>query len=372
MKRAREYTAKTRYLALALSSVCHWLRRLRQCRGVFEWCRHPRLRVGLVLALVLLIGSSCAEAQTDRAVSSIKSAREKLRPLHQKMGPPQPGDWLGSYPGQGQTFEQYLAALPVTPTGRRRTIYLLPLGDFTEKQQEVVKLTGEYLGLCYNRPVKSLAPFPLAKVPQAAQRVRPGAAAAPPPPEAESPVPPSVIPETLEPPAPNPEDIQILTTWLLDDLLPKRLPEDGAALIALTASDLWPGPGWNFVFGQASLQKRVGVWSINRNGNPARNEEEFRLCLRRTLKTASHELGHMFTIQHCTAYECGMCGSNNRSEADRRPLAFCPECTAKICWATQADPRTHLSKLAEFCQKHGLEEDEKFYQDSAAALAPEP
>ena len=39
-------------------------------------------------------------------------------------------------------------------------------------------------------------------------------------------------------------------------------------MLAITAFDLWPGPGWNFVFGQASLTERVGVWSMARNGDP--------------------------------------------------------------------------------------------------------
>ena len=110
------------------------------------------------------------------------------------------------------------------------------------------------------------------------------------------------------------------------------------AYIALTTSDLWPGQGWNFVFGQASVTDRVGVWSIWRNGDPHGDDEAYRTCLRRTLKTASHETGHMFSMQHCTFYECNMCGSNHREESDRQPLWLCPICLAKLCHATGADP----------------------------------
>ena len=46
------------------------------------------------------------------------------------------------------------------------------------------------------------------------------------------------------------------------------------------------------------------------------------------LITATHETGHMFSMLHCTAYECCMCGSNHREESDRRPVYLCPECTA--------------------------------------------
>ena len=50
-------------------------------------------------------------------------------------------------------------------------------------------------------------------------------------------------------------------------LMARRTPGD-AAVLGITALDLWPGPGWNFVFGQVSLRERVGVWSMARNGDP--------------------------------------------------------------------------------------------------------
>ena len=92
------------------------------------------------------------------------------------------------------------------------------------------------------------------------------------------------------------DDEQILTTYVLDNVLLPDLPDDAAAMIAFTASDLWPGEGWNFVYGQASTSDRVGVWSINRNGDPDAGEAEFRLCLLRAMKTATHETGHMFSL----------------------------------------------------------------------------
>ena len=161
---------------------------------------------------------------------------------------------------------------------------------------------------------------------------------------------------------------QILSTYVLHDVLRPRLPDDAAAYVALTASDLWPGEGWNFVFGQASLSNRVGVWSIFRNGDPDGTQDEFRLCLRRTLKTATHETGHMFSIKHCTAYECNMCGSNNRAESDRMPLYLCGQCVAKVCWATGSDPVARYEGLLGFCRRHGFDDEVAFYNRSIAAL----
>ena len=132
--------------------------------------------------------------------------------------------------------------------------------------------------------------------------------------------------------------------------------------------DLWPGEDWNFVFGQASLRERVGVWSIYRNGDPDESDAAFRLCLRRTLKTATHETGHMFSMMHCTLYECNMCGSNHRAESDRRPLALCPHCLAKLCHATGAKPAERFERLITFCEANGLKPEREFYAKSLQAL----
>src|SRR6266496_1551562 len=119
------------------------------------------------------------------------------------------------------------------------------------------------------------------------------------------------------------------------------------AYLALTASDLWPGKGWNFVFGEANLRQRTGVWSIYRNGDPG---EDFTLYLRRTLGTASHELGHVLTIHHCTAFRCLMNGSNHQEERDARPLCLCPVCLRKLCWNLWVEPVPYLTKMKAFCQ----------------------
>jgi hypothetical protein len=61
---------------------------------------------------------------------------------------------------------------------------------------------------------------------------------------------------------------QFLTTFILREILEPNVPDDALAYLAFTARDLWPGRGWNFVFGQGNLRRRVGVWSIHRNGWP--------------------------------------------------------------------------------------------------------
>jgi len=266
---------------------------------------------------------------------------EKLKPLHQPLGRPEPGDWLAEHDETGETYAQYRRGLPVTARGERRVLYIQPIGEFTAEQRRVVRLTADFMGRYFGLPVKTLPEIPVGDDwPDHARRVHPSWG-----------------------------DEQLLTTHILDEVLEPALPEDAATLLGFTACDLWPGRGWNFVFGQASLRERVGVWSIYRNGDPTGDERERRKVLLRTIKTATHEIGHMFSMKHCTAYECNMCGSNHREESDRRPLALCPECLAKLVHATGVDPVARFDSLAEFARAHGLEAEARFYERSRAALA---
>jgi archaemetzincin len=297
--------------------------------------------VFLVLAVFFVFAGLSFSVEPGVSVEDLEKVISKLRPLHKTLGKPGPGDWLDQHREPGQTFKEYLQFNPNTPQGKRNVIYIQPLGDFTPTQRKMVTLTADFMGCYFYVPVKVKEDIPLSLIPRQARRVHPSWGMK-----------------------------QILTSYVLDVVLKKRLPKDAAAYIAFTASDLWPGRGWNFVFGQASIYERVGVWSIYRNGDPDKSEEDFRLCLLRTMKTAVHETGHMFSMLHCILYECCMCGSNHREESDRRPVFLCPECLAKVCWATRSDPVQRYKKLADFFKKNGFKEQEEFCYKSIRVLMP--
>jgi archaemetzincin len=158
----------------------------------------------------------------------------------------------------------------------------------------------------------------------------------------------------------------VLTGYILHEVLGRERPADALAYLALTASDLWPGKGWNFLYGEADLRKRTGVWSIYRDGDPS---DDFSLCLRRALRTATHELGHVLTMHHCTAFHCLMNGFNHQEERDATPLHLCPVCLRKLCWNLRVEPMPYLMKLNTFCQQNGLEPESVWYERAIAALA---
>jgi archaemetzincin len=279
-------------------------------------------------------------SEADQAfVRQLRAAMERVQVLEEQLGPPRHGDWLSEHFEAGQTFDQFIGRPPVSARGERNVIFIQPLGSFAEAHQRILDLTVEHLGAFFCLPVQVLDPVPQSAVPQAAQRIHPEWG-----------------------------DHQILTTWVLYNLLQPRLPENAAAMIALTASDLWPGEGWNFVFGQASTRQRVGVWSIYRNGEPGPDPQAFRLCLRRTMKTAAHEIAHIFGIAHEQRFSCLMNGSNHREESDQRPLWLCPRGMAKVCLATGADPLDRYRRLDSFYTANQLQTEAVFCQRAVELL----
>jgi archaemetzincin len=255
----------------------------------------------------------------------------QLRHLAEPLAHAQPGDWLAEHKEPGQTFRQYQATLPVRRDSTLTTIYLCLLGEFAEAQQRILDRTGAYLALFFDVPVRVHRHVATADIPARAKRKHPEWG-----------------------------DRQLLTRYILEEILEPTRPADALAYLALTAKDLWPGEGWNFVFGEASLRERIGVWSIYRNGYPGKSEAAFRLCLRRTLLVAAHETGHILTMQHCIAHRCLMNGANHLDESDRAPLYPCPVCLRKLVWNLQVEPASYLRRLATFCQEQGLADAEWF------------
>lgn len=271
--------------------------------------------------------------------SALSRAVKALAPLAIKLEPPEPGDWLADHTERGQTFEQYANSNPTVVSAKRNRIVILPLGDFNDAQQRILNCCAEFLSCFFGLAVRVDERVALASIQGKVQRTHPEWG-----------------------------DHQLLSKWVLDTLLPARLPSDAATYLCLTTVDLWPGRGWNFVFGQASLKNRVGVWSMYRYGDPSLGVEDFQRCLRRVLATAAHETAHMFSLRHCIANSCGMCGSNSLQESDRRPIHFCPQCIPKIAWATGVDLVERSRELGAVCVRMGLQDEAEYYERSMQLL----
>jgi archaemetzincin len=171
---------------------------------------------------------------------------------------------------------------------------------------------------------------------------------------------------------PYTRNTQLLTGDILA-LLRRRLPEDAYALLGITMEDLYPDPSWNFVFGQASLRHRVGVYSFARYDPrfyvETAPDEGQALLLRRSCKVLAHETAHMFGIQHCIYFRCLMNGSNHLAESDARPLHLCPVDLRKLYESVGFDVLDRYRRLLEFSQEVGFEDEARWLRRRITFIA---
>lgn len=75
------------------------------------------------------------------------------------------------------------------------------------------------------------------------------------------------------------------------------------------------------------------------------------LWLGRVCKTASHELGHCFGMDHCVYYACIMQGTTCLAEDARQPPYCCPIDQTKVLAATGSSLEAQYKALKQFCDK---------------------
>ena len=250
----------------------------------------------LAIAEIFLI--ACSSKKEDESYHIDLGAG--LEQFDVKLSGPKPGEWLYEHKEPGQSFEQYKVSDPVSPDDKRRKIYIQPLGTFSPIEDSIVNYTVDYLTIFFGLGTAIAPAINDSIIPAHARRMR------------------------------EEGNEQLLTKYILNTLLPARIPEDAIVVMAVTAKDLYPSDDWNYVFGQATIKKRVGVSSIYRFSTPDMDSMTYPVCLERLIKTSSHEIGHMFSVQHCTHAVCVMNGSNSLWESDSRPNRLCSDCLKKL------------------------------------------
>jgi archaemetzincin len=243
---------------------------------------------------------------------------------------PGPHDWLAVHDETAQTFDKFTASRPNRPTPAQRIIYLQPIGQFASGRGPAVEKLREFAAAFFSMEIKALPPVSLNATNFTTRR------------------------------NPHTGNLQILTGDVLNFLKP-RLSSDAFCILALTMEDLYPEPSWNFVFGQASLRERVGVYSFARY-DPAfyggrQAGERATIVLRRSCKVLAHETSHMFGLAHCVYFNCLMNGSNHLVESDRRPLHVCPVCLRKLQWSIGFDVLARYTALEQTNRAAGFAEE---------------
>ncbi|MEQ8785361.1 MAG: archaemetzincin [Pirellulaceae bacterium] len=252
---------------------------------------------------------------------------------------PRASDWLANHEEPGQTFLQFAASRRNVPDRTRNKIYLLPLGAFEEGSPSLDKLRA-FAEAFFGLPAEVL---PTAEIDRTFTT--------------------RVHPETRR--------RQLLTRDVLAWLRGK-LPRDGFLILGVTMTDLYPADDWNYVFGQASLRDRVGVYSFARYdprffGEEAGDDVQS-LMLLRSCKVLGHESCHMFSMPHCIYFTCLLNGSNHLEEADARPLHLCPVCLRKLQHSVGFDVERRYERLRDFSREAGFKEQQQWLENRLRQL----
>lgn len=297
------------------------------------------------------VGASTMSSMTPTQRDALGDTRDLPPSLARALGGtgfapmprPGPDDWLAAHPERGQTYADYVASRPPRPDATRRTLALLPLGAASREAPS--DLLRAYMEAFFAMPARLLPPV---SVDETHATTRTNASTGKP---------------------------QILAPDVLD-FLRSRLPDDAFALCAFTREDLYPEPSWNFVFGQASLRERVGVFGFARYdpsffGAPRRDDDD-RAMRRRCMNVLAHETGHMFGLAHCVYFACVMNGSNHLAETDRRPFHACPVCLRKLAYAIGFDPASRYRALARVYADAGEGDEQRWTEERIAEIAGGP
>ncbi len=255
---------------------------------------------------------------------------------------PGPSDWLAVHPESGQSFEQFVRSGPNRPDKRRSILYLQPLGEFREGEAPPLHSLREYAAAYFALEVRVLPGLNLDELNITTRR------------------------------NPTTGNRQLLTTDMLT-ALKKRIADDAFCLLGITMEDLYPEPSWNFVFGQASLRERVGVYSFARY-DPAfygapRGGDYTQTLLQRSGKVLVHETGHMFGLAHCVYFRCVFNGSNHLAESDARPMHECPVDLRKLHHSIGFDVPQRYAGLYRFYRKAGFEDEAAWTRRRLAGIA---
>jgi archaemetzincin len=217
----------------------------------------------------------------------------------ERLAPPRRGEWRSLFDEKEQSFDDYVARCANRRTDARSVLVLQPLGS-----PEMGRM-AEYAEAFFGLPVRVLPARPLFDL------------------------------------AHVPTRDQYNSSMVLDGLA-DLVPSDALVLLGIADRDLF-ARGKPYVFGEGSLERRVGVCSLARLSSSER----------RALKLMTHEVGHILSIAHCVTHRCVMQGANTLAESDGHPLHLCPADLRKLEWNTGVDRDLRYGRLQAFYERAG-------------------
>ncbi|MBN1257379.1 MAG: hypothetical protein JXA52_06700 [Planctomycetes bacterium] len=201
------------------------------------------------------------------------------------------GKWTDSYEETGMTFLEYVTSNPNRPSALRRTIYLVPIGRFSD--QKSMAILQKFVSAYFLLPVKILPPTKLDK-------------------------------SFYDPSRKQYDADEILLQ------LHGEIPADAFVCTAIAREDIFSGR-LSSVYGLSYSDLRTSIVSTSRIWqNPEyskETDEQLRLA-----KLVVHEICHNLGLSHCAAHSCRMNGTMGLGDLERAPVTLCGSCLKKLQW----------------------------------------
>jgi len=274
----------------------------------------------LLLLPVLYITAGCS----NHPKNTVESTATQLADLYDTLSTPQPGEWLYEQQEFGQSLDEFRDETPIDSNNADATFYILPIDISHEEEFSLIADVATYLTTIFGYEV-TVMPSMTAQL-----------------------FPPHYF-----------RDEQLNSQLLLDEIIRPLLEQDALGLMGITQRDIYPGDGWNFVFGQANTKEKIGITSFARYGD-YNTDSTRRLVLNRLIKTTTHEFLHMLGLQHCIQFACVLNGSNSLDESDKKPSIICPECLAKLDIIFPAFTEKYFPASLKFYKKYQFNEEQEF------------
>ena len=255
--------------------------------------------------------------------SSLKKILMTSEIYHKPLPPPEKDEWLYSHKENGQTYSQFLSYNLIRPS-KNKIIYINPLQEMSQTFLDNCVLYCQ--SFFYPLKIKLIKIINLKSL-NIESRINGYT-----------------------------NKIQYNASQI-NSKMAKFVPNDAHCVLSILLDDLYPKPDWNFVFGLANIQQRVGVFSFARfdpafwGKNRPDNYENY--LLYRSCNTLTHEICHTFGMLHCIYYNCLMNGSNSLKEQIKRPLIECPVCLRKLHEVIGFDCKERYNKIKEVSKLFG-------------------
>ncbi|CAF1131752.1 unnamed protein product [Rotaria sp. Silwood1] len=274
---------------------------------------------------------------------------------------PNEGDWVTIHAEQGQTVQQFERTKRTVPHSSFRTIYIQPIGSFDHPRAPSLEIICDFSRPFF--PGCELEILPQIDFTDFSKHLQNGK---------------RINQYTKQP--------QYLTSFIIGHLKKMKRRErkhDRRELfcIGVTMADIYPGSGWNFVYGLASIDDGIGIYSFSRldpsfpdtaTAGPCTDQERI-LILKRAISVFVHEVIHLFGVEHCIYYLCLMNGANSEEEMDGQPLYLCPVCLRKM-YSAMGKEKKHFNviqmytKISDLCERLHFKDELAWYENRLKLL----